>query len=113
MGFSPTCARSWPRWTSPFRLRHEGEARMNARQATRRVVCNGRTYRFRKTPTVVVCLDGSEPGYIEETIAAGRAPAFARFMAEGANLLADSVIPSFTNPNNLSIITGTPPAVHG
>ncbi len=34
-------------------------------------------------------------------------------MREGANLLADSVIPSFTNPNNLSIITGRPPAVHG
>lgn len=78
-----------------------------------RVVCNGRTYTFPKAPTVVVCLDGSEPGYIEETIKAGRAPTFARFMKEGANLLADSVIPSFTNPNNLSIITGRPPAVHG
>jgi phosphonoacetate hydrolase len=34
-------------------------------------------------------------------------------MKDGSNLLAKSVIPSFTNPNNLSIITGTPPAVHG
>jgi phosphonoacetate hydrolase len=64
-------------------------------------------------PTVVVCLDGSEPGYIEATIEAGRAPAFARFMRSGASLIADSVIPSFTNPNNLSIITGRPPSVHG
>ena len=70
-------------------------------------------YRLPKAPTVVVCLDGSEPGYIEETIKAGRAPTFARFMKDGANLLADCVIPSFTNPNNLSIITGRPPAVHG
>jgi phosphonoacetate hydrolase len=62
---------------------------------------------------VVVCLDGSEPGYIEAAIAAGRAPFFARMMKDGANLLADSVIPSFTNPNNLSIITGATPAVHG
>jgi phosphonoacetate hydrolase len=77
------------------------------------VICNGRTYTFPKKPTVVICLDGSEPGYIEQTIEAGRAPTFARFMREGANLLADSVIPSFTNPNNLSIITGRPPAVHG
>ena len=61
----------------------------------------------------MICLDGSEPGYIEQTIEAGRAPTFARFMRDGANLLADSVIPSFTNPNNLSIITGRPPAVHG
>jgi phosphonoacetate hydrolase len=77
------------------------------------VVCNGRSYRFPRAPTVVICLDGSEPGYIEQTIEAGRAPTFARFMRDGANLLADSVIPSFTNPNNLSIITGRPPAVHG
>jgi phosphonoacetate hydrolase len=28
-------------------------------------------------------------------------------------VVADCVIPSFTNPNNLSIVTGVPPAVHG
>jgi phosphonoacetate hydrolase len=77
------------------------------------VSCNGRIYTLPKEPTVVVCLDGSEPGYIEAAIATGRAPFFDRMMREGANLLADSVIPSFTNPNNLSIITGRPPAVHG
>jgi phosphonoacetate hydrolase len=77
------------------------------------VTCNDRDYAWPSTPTVVVCLDGSEPGYIEAAIATGRAPFFDRMMREGANLLADSVIPSFTNPNNLSIITGRPPAVHG
>ncbi len=86
---------------------------MNAYRAAGQVTCNGRSYSFPKAPTVVICLDGSEPGYIEETIKTGRAPTFARFMRDGANLLADSVIPSFTNPNNLSIITGRPPAVHG
>jgi phosphonoacetate hydrolase len=79
----------------------------------RQVSCNGRSYRYPKAPTIVICLDGSEPGYIEETIKAGRAPTFARFMREGASLFAESVIPSFTNPNNLSIITGRPPSVHG
>ncbi len=77
------------------------------------VTCNGRPYSWPKAPTVVICLDGSEPGYIEETIKTGRAPTFARFMKDGGNTLADSVIPSFTNPNNLSIITGRPPEVHG
>lgn len=86
---------------------------MNAKRAASQVTCNGRAYNSPKAPTVVICLDGSEPGYIEETIKAGRAPTFERFMRDGANLLADSVIPSFTNPNNLSIITGRPPAVHG
>jgi phosphonoacetate hydrolase len=77
------------------------------------IICNDRSYAWPTAPTVVVCLDGSEPGYIEATIKAGRAPFFARMLSEGTNLLADSVIPSFTNPNNLSIITGRPPNVHG
>ncbi|WP_204317193.1 alkaline phosphatase family protein, partial [Klebsiella aerogenes] len=62
------------------------------------VDCNGRTYRFPRTPTVVVCIDGSEPGYIEAAIAAGLAPNFDRLMRGGAHLSAKSVIPSFTNP---------------
>ncbi len=74
---------------------------------------NGRSYQAPKAPTVVICIDGSEPGYIEKAIEAGVAPTFKRFMAGGANLIAECVIPSFTNPNNLSIITGRPPAVHG
>src|SRR5882757_4597018 len=74
---------------------------------------NDREYKFPKAPTVVVCIDGSEPGYIERAIDAGLAPNFARLMNDGANLSALSAMPSFTNPNNMSIITGRPPAVHG
>jgi len=77
------------------------------------ISANCRAYRWPKRPTVVVCIDGSEPGYIEAAIAKGMAPNFARLMETGANLTALSAMPSFTNPNNISIITGTPPAVHG
>src|SRR5215210_2165547 len=77
------------------------------------VTANGRSYCFPQQPTVVVCIDGSEPGYIEKAIEKGLAPNLDRLMRSGANLLAQSVIPSFTNPNNISIITGAPPAVHG
>jgi phosphonoacetate hydrolase len=77
------------------------------------IVVNGRDYRAPSRTTVVICLDGSEPGYIEEAIKAGVAPTFARFIKDGAHVHASSVIPSFTNPNNLSIITGRPPSVHG
>ena len=48
-----------------------------------------------------------------QAIAAGRAPWFRRTLAEGSALVADCVVPSFTNPNNLSIVTGAPPSVHG
>src|SRR3712207_4472614 len=77
------------------------------------VECNGRSYRQPTRPTVVACIDGSEPGYIERAIEKGLAPNLDRLMRTGASLLAQSVIPSFTNPNNISIITGAPPAVHG
>ena len=77
------------------------------------VTVNGRTYQAPRAPVVVICIDGSEPDYIHAAIKAGIAPNLARFMDTGASLTADCVIPSFTNPNNLSIITGRPPSVHG
>lgn len=86
---------------------------MNFNRNSANVTVNGRSYKFPSAPTVAVCIDGSEPGYIERAIKKGLAPNFARLMKDGANLLAHSVIPSFTNPNNISIITGRPPAVHG
>src|SRR3954471_20438685 len=82
-------------------------------QRTPTVSVNGRDYKFPKQPTACVCIDGSEPGYIERTIEAGLAPNFARLKRDGANLSALAAMPSFTNPNNMSIITGRPPAVHG
>ncbi|MGR4868927.1 phosphonoacetate hydrolase [Variovorax sp. LARHSF232] len=74
---------------------------------------NSRSYRWMSRPVVVVCVDGCEPAYLDAAVAAGVAPYLARMMKSGANLLADCVVPSFTNPNNLSIVTGAPPAVHG
>jgi phosphonoacetate hydrolase len=77
------------------------------------VQVNGRSYRRPRAPTVVVCVDGCEPDYLAQAVAGGHAPWLARTLAEGTMLVADCVVPSFTNPNNLSIVTGVPPAVHG
>ena len=74
---------------------------------------NARDYAAPRQPTVVVCVDGCEPDYIAQAVAHARMPWLARVLAEGTALVADCVIPSFTNPNNLSIVTGAPPAVHG
>ena len=74
---------------------------------------NARSYRWMARPVVVVCVDGCEPAYLDAAVAAGVAPYLGRIMKSGASLLADCVVPSFTNPNNLSIVTGVPPAVHG
>ncbi|HMA32751.1 MAG TPA: phosphonoacetate hydrolase [Casimicrobiaceae bacterium] len=74
---------------------------------------NGRSYRWPGRPVVVVCVDGCEPDYLNQAITAGLAPWMASLEGRGTCLTAESVVPSFTNPNNLSIVTGTPPSVHG
>ena len=80
---------------------------------TTHISVNGRRYRQPDTPLVVVCVDGCEPEYVNQAIAAGRAPFLASLRERGTCLTADCVVPSFTNPNNLSIVTGVPPSVHG
>ena len=77
------------------------------------ITVNGRTYAWPEVPVVVVCVDGSEPAYMDEAIAAGRMPWLAGVRETGTNRIAECVVPSFTNPNNISIVTGAPPAVHG
>jgi len=77
------------------------------------VEVNGRRYALAGTPTVVVCVDGCEPDYIAQAVAHGHVPWLKEVLATGTVLEADCVVPSFTNPNNLSIVTGAPPSVHG
>lgn len=74
---------------------------------------NFRSYRLPSAPTIVVCVDGCEQEYINQAIQAGKAPFLAELSAFGTVLAGDCVVPSFTNPNNLSIVTGAPPSVHG
>ena len=74
---------------------------------------NGRAYAPARQPTVVVCVDGCEPDYIAQAVAHDHVPWLKEVLATGTVLTADCVIPSFTNPNNLSIVTGVPPSVHG
>jgi phosphonoacetate hydrolase len=74
---------------------------------------NGRRYRKPERPTVVICVDGCDPAYIERGIPDGIFPTIGSFRREGYLGIADAVMPTFTNPNNVSIVTGAPPAVHG
>jgi phosphonoacetate hydrolase len=78
---------------------------------------NARRYRLPTAPTVVVCVDGCEPDYIAQAVFGGHMPWLRRVLGDGPDggtaLVADCVVPTFTNPNNLSIVTGVPPSVHG
>lgn len=74
---------------------------------------NSRSYRLSSAPTIVICIDGCEQEYINQAIQAGQAPFRAELTGFSTVLTGDCVVPSFTNPNNLSIVTGAPPSVHG
>jgi phosphonoacetate hydrolase len=74
---------------------------------------NGRSYRAPEGPRVVICLDGCDPEYLDRGIPDGVFPTIGSFRDIGYFGHADAVLPTFTNPNNISIVTGTPPAVHG
>jgi phosphonoacetate hydrolase len=77
------------------------------------ITLHQRQYALPTQPVVVVCIDGCDPQYITQGIADGVCPTIARFHTQGFANTADCVMPSFTNPNNVSIITGAPPEVHG
>ena len=77
------------------------------------VEVNGTRYRWPTRPVVVVCIDGGDPAYIQQFLKEGVIPNIARFMKEGFAVVAEGTVPSFTCPNNMSMITGTPASKHG
>jgi len=84
---------------------------MNPNQPS--VVVNDTPYRWPLRPVVVVCVDGGDPSYLQQYLADGSVPNIARFISQGFAGVADGSMPSFTCPNNMSLITGTPTARHG
>lgn len=80
---------------------------------TKTIHLNGVDYAWPKQPVVVVCIDGGDPAYLEQGLRDGIIPNIARFMATGFSAVAEGTVPSFTCPNNMSLITGAPPSVHG
>ncbi|MFH1604926.1 MAG: alkaline phosphatase family protein, partial [Pseudomonadota bacterium] len=77
------------------------------------VQVNGTAYRWPKQPVVVVCIDGGDPAYLQQGLEQGFIPNIAHFMQRGFSVIAEGTVPSFTCPNNMSIITGTPASKHG
>jgi len=77
------------------------------------VEVNGRTYRAPRRPSVVIVVDGFDPVYLQHGFANGTLPTMSSFERTGFVGIADCSIPSTTNTNNTSIVTGAPPAVHG
>jgi len=61
----------------------------------------------------VICFDGCDPRYISHGLSAGLFPNISKVISQGFYTIADAAMPTFTNPNNMSIVAGAPPSVHG
>ncbi len=72
---------------------------------------NNRSYRIKNKPVVGICMDGTSYDYYEA--AKDQMPNLQRFIKEGSMGLVNTVVPSFTNPNNMAIATGVTPDVNG
>src|SRR2546430_17007334 len=64
-------------------------------------------------PTIVVCLDGSSSEYVDAAVDGDAAPFLGSIVRAGRVRNVDAAMPTLTNPNNVSIVTGVPPSVHG
>ena len=83
---------------------------------TDKISVNGKSYNWPTKPAVVICLDGSEPGpkgYIDTAIRMGSMPFMKSMISKSTYEVGKCAMPSFTNVNNMSIVTGTTPDVHG
>lgn len=74
---------------------------------------NGKTYRPAAQPIVVICVDGSADEYYNASLAHDRMPNLKKMVTKGYRGLVRGALPSFTNVNNSSIVTGVTPAIHG
>lgn len=86
---------------------------MSSLQKIELVVVNGRLYQTPSRPTVVICLDGCDPAYLDVGLDREELPAFALCRSQGFLGIAEAAMPTFTNPNNISIVTGLTPGGHG
>ncbi|MGI9254890.1 MAG: alkaline phosphatase family protein [Thermomicrobiales bacterium] len=78
------------------------------------LVINARPYRLPKRPTVAITIDGCDPRYLDDALDRNLMPRLAEMLRSGGSYgIGLGQMPSFTNVNNMSIVTGGPPTVHG
>jgi phosphonoacetate hydrolase len=78
------------------------------------VTVNGRAYALPSRPSVVFTMDGGDPRYIDDALGRSMMPCLQAMLANGGSYqLGRGCMPSLTNPNNMSIVTGVAPSLHG
>jgi len=88
-------------------------ALLAAQNHPQQISVNGKNYNWPKSPVVVILIDGGDPSYVNTGLSQGLLPNFKKLMTDGFVSVALGAMRSFTNPNNISVITGVPPSFHG
>ncbi|WP_205944054.1 phosphonoacetate hydrolase [Pedobacter sp. HDW13] len=81
--------------------------------STQPFIIDGKTYSPEAKPIVVICMDGSANEYLDAAMARNRMPHLKKMIVQGYRGMVRGALPSFTNVNNASIVTGLSPAAHG
>ncbi len=74
---------------------------------------NGKSFHPSNKPIVVICMDGSADEYLDTSMVFERMPNLKKMAQQGYRGMVRGALPSFTNVNNSSIVTGLSPALHG
>jgi phosphonoacetate hydrolase len=77
-------------------------------------VANDRVYNVPKRPVFAVCADGWDPEYVDDALDRSLMPRLAESLTGGGTYrLGRAQVPTFTNPNNVAIVTGVSAAHNG
>jgi len=74
---------------------------------------NFRKYHIPAAKVAILCLDGFAHEYLDLALAKEKMPHLKRMIARGYYTSARAAMPTYTNVNNVSIITGVAPDAHG
>src|ERR1700733_11953281 len=77
-------------------------------------VANDRSYRAPERPVLAICADGWDPAYVDDALERQLMPRLGEALAAGGTYtLGRAQMPTFTNPNNVAIVSGVSAARNG
>lgn len=74
---------------------------------------NGRIYKAPRHRVLAICADGWDPEYLDDALERGLMPRLGEALEDGEYLTGRAQMPTFTNPNNVAIVTGVSAALNG
>jgi phosphonoacetate hydrolase len=78
------------------------------------LVVNGRRYESPDRRILAICADGWDPDYVDDAFERRLMPRLGEALSHGGTyVIGRAQVPTFTNPNNVTIVTGVSAAING